>query len=57
MGLRREEIDAPFVGVVTTWNEAAPVQHRARAPGAGGLANASFDAAVGDLATLIIDER
>ena len=28
----------PFVGVVTTWNEAAPVQHRARAPGAGGQA-------------------
>jgi dihydroxy-acid dehydratase len=24
MGLRREDIDAPFVGVVTTWNEAAP---------------------------------
>src|SRR5690606_25106590 len=24
MGLRREEIEAPFVGVVTTWNEAAP---------------------------------
>ena len=24
MGLRREDIAAPFVGVVTTWNEAAP---------------------------------
>jgi dihydroxy-acid dehydratase len=24
MGLRREDIEAPFVGVVTTWNEAAP---------------------------------
>ncbi|HUN51756.1 MAG TPA: dihydroxy-acid dehydratase [Candidatus Sulfotelmatobacter sp.] len=24
MGLTREDIDAPFVGVVTTWNEAAP---------------------------------
>jgi dihydroxy-acid dehydratase len=24
MGLRRDDIEAPFVGVVTTWNEAAP---------------------------------
>jgi dihydroxy-acid dehydratase len=24
MGLGREDIEAPFVGVVTTWNEAAP---------------------------------
>jgi dihydroxy-acid dehydratase len=24
MGLRREDIEAPFVDVVTTWNEAAP---------------------------------
>ena len=38
MGLTREDIAPPFVGVVTTWNEAAPCNIALGAPGAGGQA-------------------
>ena len=38
MGLTRGQIHQPFVGVATCWNEAAPCNIVADAPGAGGQA-------------------
>ena len=53
MGLRREEIAKPFIGVVSCWNEAGAVQYHADASGAGGQAGG--EAGGGDAARILHD--